>query len=298
MPDRSHLGGWVHDPAAVQAVLSSLPSPFFATAAPVLAGSGAGKTVLLYRAWFDVCGSYVPYPAQQIGDCVSHGFGHGTDLLACVQICLGKRSEAFIQTATEAIYGMARVDVGGGQIPANQDGAVGAWAAKAVSTLGTVNRDVVGEYSGERARAWGAKGCPPDIDKLAPEHIVKTVSMVNNYAELEDALANGFPVPVCSNQGFSPARDKQGFCSPQGTWAHCMLLCGCRTDRPGACILNSWGQDTPSGPLDLDQPPGSFWADRSVVEKMLQVKDSFSLSSFDGYPQQDLPASWSTSGWY
>ena len=105
--------GWINDPAQVGSVLASLPRPLFADAAPHLGGSGTDKTTLLYKAFRDANGgSYIPYPAQTIGDCVSHGFGHGIDLLEAVQIATGHQRNVLKQTATEAIYGMARVDIG------------------------------------------------------------------------------------------------------------------------------------------------------------------------------------------
>jgi hypothetical protein len=288
--DYESLGGWVHDPAEVGKVLTTMDRPLFSQAAPHLSGSGTDKTVLLYKAFKDVNGDYIPYTAQQIGDCVSMGWGHGTDLLECVQIAIGKKAETLKQTATEAVYGMARVDIGGGGM--RGDGAVGAWAAKAVSTLGTVDRDVVGPYSGQRAREWGRSGVPAAIKSQAGAHKVKTVSLVSTYEELEDALANGYPVPVCSNQGFALTRDANGFCRPRGVWGHCMLIVGTRTDIPGACVFQSWGMDSPTGPLALDQPPNSFWADRQTVADMLAMQDSFSMSNFDGYPGQPLPDHW------
>jgi hypothetical protein len=296
--DPTQLGGWLHRPAEVARVMQSMPMPRFAAASFPLRGSGAGKTTLLYKAFKDVNGDYVDYPAQKIGDCVSHGFGHGVDLLECVQIAIGKKNEEFKQTATEAIYGMARVDIGG-EHGSYEDGAVGAWAAKAVSTIGTVNRDVVGAYDGNRAKDWGAKGVPADVESKAKDHKVLTTSLVASWSDLEDALANGYPVTVCSNQGFTMERDQQGFCSPQGSWSHCMLIVGVRADnRSGACIFQSWGSQTPSGPLDLDQPPNSFWADRDVVEQMISMQDTWSLSSFVGYPSQILPTHWTYRGLY
>ena len=264
---------------------------------PRLARSGAGKTVLLYKAYKDVNdGAYIDYPAQTIGDCVSQGFGHGIDLLESVQISIGGSSERFEPTATEAIYGMARVDIGG-ELGSHSDGAVGAWAAKAVTTLGTVSRDVLGPYDGRRARAWGAEGVPEDIKRMASDHKVQTCSLVTTYEELEDALANGYPVTVCSDQGFMSERDDDGFCRASGTWGHCMLIVGVRADeRPGACIFQSWGSDSPGGPIALDQPPNSFWADRDVVEAMLAQNDSWSLSNFEGYPAQVLPNHWTYDG--
>ena len=295
--DFSKLGGWVHQPDEVLKTLKTMPHPIFRSAASGLARSGVGQTTLLYKAFKDVNGGqYIDYPAQTIGDCVSHGFGHGIDLLEAVQIAMNRKAEIFKQTATEAVYGMARVDVGG-QRGSYSDGAVGAWAAKAVTTIGTVNRDVVGPYDGNRAKDWGANGVPTSIEALAPSHKVRTSSLVTTYEELEDALANGYPVTVCSNQGFTLTRGPDGFCDPQGTWGHCMLIVGVRADsRPGACIFQSWGSQMPSGPLDLDQPPNSFWADKSVVSEMLSLGDSWSLSSFDGYPRQVLPKHWTADG--
>ncbi|MGE3820971.1 MAG: hypothetical protein AB7I30_16285 [Isosphaeraceae bacterium] len=274
-----------------------MPRPYFSQAASHLARSGAGKTVLLYQAYKDVNGgAYIDYPAQVIGDCVSQGFGHGIDLLAAVQITIDKRPERFKQTATEAIYGMARVEIGG-QRGSYSDGAVGAWAAKAVTQIGTLNREELGPYDGRRAKEWGARGVPGELSQKAREHQVKTSSMVTTYDQLEVAISNGYPVAVCSDQGFTLERDGDGFCRPKGSWMHCMLFVGIRAgDRPGACILQSWGPDVPSGPLSLDQPSYSFWADRRVVERMLSQQDSWSLSSFDGYPGQVIPDHWTYGG--
>jgi hypothetical protein len=295
MADAPLPTGWIHSPEEVEATLATMPRPLFAEAAPEVEGTGEGRTTLLYKAWKDVLRGYFPYPAQQIGCCVSRGFSEGIDLLECVEIAVGKEAETFTPTSHEAIYGMARVDVGG-QRGSYEDGAVGAWAAKAVTLIGTVAQDVVGPYSDRLAKDWGARGVPDEVKAKAARHKVKTSSLVRTYAELEDALANGYPVPVCSNQGFTLQRDRQGFCRPEGQWAHCMLIAGVRTDRPGALIVQSWGMNVPSGPLDLDQPPNSFWADRQVVESMLGMRDSWALSRFDGYERQDLPAHWSWGG--
>ena len=295
--DFSILGGWLDDPKAVRRTLGAMPRPLFASAAGPLAGSGSGKTALLYRAFSDVNGAVFPeYPPQTVGDCVGHAFGHGVDVLAAVQIARGGRAESFRPTCTEAVYAMARVAVGGiaGDEP---DGAVGAWAAHAVSRLGTVSRDVVGPYDGQRSRLWGTVGVPDEIAETAKRHRVHTVSLIQSYDELADAVVNGYPVAVCSNQGFTRERDAQGFCAASGVWAHCMLVIGVRADeRPGACFLQSWGPAFPSGPLALDQPSCSFWVDRPVVERMTACGDTWSLSSFDGYPAQALPSGWGYDG--
>jgi len=295
--DINTVGGWRKDPAEVARVLAGMPRPTFSASAPGLARSGAGKTVLLYKAFRDVNGGdYIDYPAQTIGDCVSQGFGHGIDLLESVEISMGKKPQRFVQTATEAIYGMARVDVGG-ERGSDSDGAVGAWAARAVCSIGTVSRELLGPYDGQRAKHWGRDGVPDEVRKKAAAHRVMTTSLVTAYEDLEDALANGYPVTVCSDQGFTLERDADGFCRAEGTWGHCMLIVGVRADdRPGACIFQSWGSEAPTGPLALDQPPNSFWAERDVVAAMLAQADSWSLSNFDGYPPQTLPMHWTYDG--
>ena len=288
--------GWIPNPSEVSRTLATMPRPMFASAASEIIGTGEGKTSLVYKAWKDVLGRYIPYPAQTIGDCVSQAYAHGVDLLACVEIAVAKEAEEFKETATEAVYGMARVDVGG-QRGSYSDGAVGAWAAKAVTTLGTTNREVVGAYDGRRAKEWGAKGVPAEVKEKALPHKVRTASLVTSAAEADDALANGYPIIVCSDQGFTMTRDANGFCRPQGTWMHAMLIAGVRADdKPGFLIVQSWGENVPSGPTTLDQPNYSFWAERRVVDRMLGQRDSFAISGFDGYPSQRLPDRWNYDG--
>lgn len=296
----SHItiqGGWRHDPPEVDRILSRIQRPRFGAETAHLAGSGTDQTAFLYKAFKEVNnGHYPDYPAQKIGDCVSQAFGHGVDLLEAVQISIHESAEFWTPTATEAIYGMARIDIG----RLNEmtgDGAVGAWGAEAVSTLGTLSRALVGPYDGNRAREWGAKGVPPDLAAKASAHKVRTASLVSSYRELEDASANGYPVVVCSPNGFTSQRDCDGFCSPQGTWYHAMLIVGIRAEpRPGACFFQSWGPTVPSGPLVFDQPSNSFWVDRLIVEQMLAAGDSWSISQFEGYPRQELPARWTYEG--
>ncbi len=292
---REILCGWNDQPDQVTRVLASLAHPYFADAAYPIMGSGLDGDVLLYKAWKDALGKYPGYVAQAIGDCVSFGTGHAVDLLQCVQMAVGKQNEAFEETSTEAIYGMARVDIGG-ERGSHQDGAVGAWAAQAVMKIGTLSREKVGPYSGQRAKQWGADGVPMHLEDLAPQHKVRTTSLVKTWDELCAALANGYPVTVCSNQGFTMTRDANGFCSPRGHWGHCMMIAGIRRDIPGALICQSWGDNVPSGPTALDQPDFSFWADRRTVESMLACGDSWAFSTFEGYPGQVLPDRWSYEG--
>ena len=53
-------------------------------------------------------------------------------------------------------------------------------------------------------------------------------------------------------------------------------------------ILQSWGQNTPSGPTIENMPDNSFGCEDSVAARMLRGRDSFALTSVPGYPAQDI----------
>ena len=287
--------GWENPPDEVEAILNQLPLPIFGSAAPFLAGSGKGKVVLLHKCVEEVTGKSFPIHYQTIGDCVSHGWGLGIDVLKCVQISIDKRPEQWTnETATEVIYAGSRVEIGGGRL-GNGDGSLGAWAADWVAKYGIIARGQYGsidlrEYDGQRAKSWGGAraGVPDDLEPIAKEHPVKTVSLVRSYEEARDAIANGYPVPVCSMQGFASQRDSKGFAKAQGTWPHCMLFMAVddADGRPGLLCMHSWGPNWIGGPKRHDQPDGSFWVDAAVADRMLDDGDSFAISNFQGYPSR------------
>ena len=71
-----------------------------------------------------------------------------------------------------------------------------------------------------------------------------------------------------------------------------MVIAGVRFDREGACIIQSWGPDVPDGPLGLDQPTFSFWADRRAIERILSDGDSWALSKAPEFVVRPLPVHW------
>jgi hypothetical protein len=246
------------------------------------------QPVLLYKAFQEVIGHDPDYPAQEIGDCVSFGHSHGNDLSQCIEIALGEDAE-FQQTDTEFLYGVAR-EVANMLGP--DDGCYGSAAVKAMTTIGMVSRPMLGSdgaYSGRRAKSWGMNGAPQELKDAAGEYKLGAAAAVTTWDELVAAMQSGYPVTICTGQGFTMTRDEQGFCSPSGTWGHCMCIGGLRFDRPGACILQSWGRMKPSGPTDLDQPDWSFWVDRNTISRILAEGDSWALSKSPAFKKRDLP---------
>jgi hypothetical protein len=290
-----NLFGHVYDWREVDEYLSSSSKPVFAASGAILADSGKGKVALLHEIVERVLGKF-PIHLQTIGDCVSHGFGLAVDIVKCVDIDKGESEEFFAETATEAIYAYSRVEVGGGRL-GNGDGSCGSWAAQTVKD-GTLARKPYGKYdltnySGSLARDWGRRGVglPDSLESIAAEHTVNTASLVNSYEQARDAIFNGYPVPVCSNQGFTDQRDSEGFAQASGSWSHCMCFIGSDDEsrRPGLLCMNSWGPNWIGGPKRHGQPDGSFWVDADTANRMLSRNpDSYALSGFNGFPAQNL----------
>ncbi len=292
-PEYSHLMGWVDDPRR-HAVAASIGPPLSQLAPNLMGDYGDDTDVLLYRAWKDVNNqAYFNYPAQTIGDCESHGNGHGHDLLEAVDISISGVGAKWKETDTEALYALGRE---AGDMLGGGDGCYGAAMVKAMTTMGMLPREMIGPYDGHRAKTWGNTGLPADLKTKAAAYKLGAAAMVRGWDELVAAFRSLSPVPVSSNQGFVMTRDADGFCTPKGSWSHCMLICGIRFGtRPGACIMQSWGMNVPDGPLALDQPPNSFWVDRDVVDRMLGMKDSFALSKSAVFERRDPPIHWTYS---
>lgn len=303
------LFGYEPQPSKTREFVRSLPAQNITAAAPDLMERAADdKTqVLLYRALYEAYaahhgGEQWKVGAQGIGDCVSWGWAHGLDIHLAVMWKLGETSE-WRPAATESIYGGSRVEAEGRSSGGWGDGSYGGAAAKWVRDYGAIFRQDYGPefpgidlsiYSASRAKQWGnygngGQGDGGRLDAEAKKHPVRGVALVRNFSEAAAAIASGYPVPVCSGRGFSSRRDQQGFCSPSGSWSHCMCFVGVRHDRPGLLCLNSWGTTWVSGPKwPEDQPDGSFWVDANVATDMLNGSDSFAVSGYEGFPYRDL----------
>ena len=287
--------GYVRDEAAIDGFKRGMAKPFLAQQNAGIRNSGKGKRVLLWKAYEAVTGQPFKCHEQEIGDCVSHGFTLGAEVLATWEIHVLRQREKWLgKFSTEVTYGLSRVEIGGGRI--RGDGSTGAWGSLALTRYGVIRRGVYGSvdlsrYRPDLAKRFGDQGVPDDLETIAKERPVKTATLCTSYSQAIDAMANGYPVVVCSNRGFNMRRDRDGFLKPFGSWPHCMMFFGYddSSSRKGVCIANSWPPSWVSGPDHaLGQPEGCFWADASVVDAMLKQGDSYALSDFDGYPAREL----------
>lgn len=298
--ERPLFAGWVDDLEARKQFVKKHRYPFLSQHNDQIKGTGKGKKVFLWKLYEQVTGGPLVPHYQTIGDCVSHAFGLGVDVLTAVRMLMFLMPERWVaKSATEIIYAGSRVEAGGGKVMG--DGSTGAWAAEFIRSWGVLLRQAYlngeydfTEYSGSKARELGRRGngVPDELEPLCKLHPVKTCSIVQSWEECRDAVANGYPVAMCSNLGFNTKRDKDGFLRrSRRPWYHAMVILGIDDEyrRPGALIQNSWGTHWVSGPTRHGQPEGSFWCDANTIDSAMRQGDSIALSGYVGYPRVDIP---------
>lgn len=298
--------GYTPDPEGVREFLAELEEPMFAQAGADAIRQAKGEGTFLYRSLYKAHQARYGKPfvvgEQGIGDCVAWGWAHGVWISQAIDWELGRLPEPPLAPATESLYGGSRVEArnrpegGGGW----SDGSYGGAAARWCRDWGVIYREKVlshdlTTYSPQRAKNWGnfgngGQGDGGKLDAEAKRHPAKYVSLVRTWNEAAAAIESGYPVVVCSMQGFNSVRDSAGFCKASGSWAHCMCFIAVRYgDRPGLLCLNSWGPTYVGGPRwPDDMPDGSFWVEKAVADRMLSGGDSFAVGSIDGFGFRDL----------
>lgn len=280
--------GWICDPEAVAAVIKADGIKSLAEEIGPQGGERTIKTDLTVylkkvhgEQWYLHQGS--------CGSCVAFGAALACDVLAAIQIVDHGMEKPEGRTDPMTIYWGSRREIGEGKIWGQ--GSVGAWAAKYLKDYGVLPQakypaiDLSKYDAGVCCGANARLGVPDSLEAIARQHPVMAYAQVNTFEELATAIENGYPVTVASNQGFSKARDEQGFARPQGNWGHQMCVVGVRHDRPAALIANSWGAYF-TGECDIS--PACFWADASTVSHMLRAGDSFALSDLSGWDRKGL----------
>jgi len=290
--------GYEPNPAGVREFLAELDQPTFRGAAPEVIEGAKGRDTFLYRSAAKSHQALYGVPwtvgRQGIGDCVSWGWAHAVWIAQSVDWETGRLSRPPPFPLTESIYGGSRVEArgkdGSGRSPVGgySDGSYGAAAARWVRDWCVIYRTNATDYSPDRAKEYGAygnggKGDDGKLDDAAKANPVRYVALVTTWDEAAAAIESGYPVAVCSMQGFRMSRDADGFSEASGQWAHCMVFVGVRyqrngSPRDGLLCLNSWVETWITGPVwPADMPRGAFWVDRETVVRMLRGEDSFAV---------------------
>jgi hypothetical protein len=300
----AHAFGYEPDPEGAESFVATLPHPTLASAGPGL--QAASEDVMLYPALLACSPTWRRGSQGNVGSCVGWGSSLAVDVLAACDIHWRKEAEAWRGRTIEAsLYGFSRVEARGQRSNTGGDGSTGFHAAKAVRDFGALHYGV--DYGGfvfqekdkeARDREWGRNGVPDKLEPFAKERRCSETTLATSFDEAAAAISNGYPVVVCSGQGFSMSRDADGFCRAGGVWWHCMCLIGHRAgNRPGLLCANSWGDSNTVGKHYPDNMPEavrncSFWIDADVCDRMLSGRDSFVYAGYSGFQPTQLPDNW------
>jgi hypothetical protein len=248
----AHAFGYDPDPAGAEAFASTLPRPTLAQAGPDLVADGKTETHL-WPALLQCSPGWKRGSQGMVGSCVGWGASLAVDLTSACDIVYRREPEVWRgRTIESSLYAFSRVEARGKTVNNGGDGSTGFHAAKAIREFGCLHYGV--EYGSvviaesgkqERDRSWGRNGVPNELEPYAKERRCSEVTLVVDFEQAAAAIQNGYPVVVCSGQGFSMSRDADGFCKPGGTWWHCMVFAAVRWGkRPG--LLCRGATRTPS----------------------------------------------------
>lgn len=301
--------GYVPNKKATSDFVSGLPSIYGQQVADLVAGD-ANEDALLYRAlvpslersgqmqWIVQRGEWKvvrSYNQGNVGSCVGNATAACLSVLNAVECVIKNESQEFTAMhSADGCYGLCREAAD--MLGMKGDGCYGSAAARAMKNLGTLycieyaNADLrINDPN--RAKQYGYNGVGASLKKDASDRKIVSATLVKTAKEAWSLIGNGYPINVCSGQGFSTTRDAEGICKPKGTWYHSMAVIARRTTADGRklfLVWNSWGDNWCNGPYWQDMPEGSFFVEWSIMDKMLAVGDSFAYSGLEGFPKRTL----------
>ena len=283
------LIGATCSPAATARLLKTLPLPLFGD---TLAGTGKDGVFLGFTAvvYYEGNAGRESYDEVQVtGDCVSHATRNAIDIARANDPDIQATEDYVDRSATEGLYG-SRGHSGEGAVCSDIVG----WAHRTGGVL--LRKEYpqlkldLREYDATIGVNWGSRGVPDLVEEEASHHKVGTISLVNNWEQARDCIANGFGLVCCSGQGFSRTRDADGLASPSGRWGHAMAWTAVDSTRSGDCrflVQNSWGKWNEGG-KSHSQPDGSFWIQQSVASSMIASGGTWAISNVAGFPKRRL----------
>jgi hypothetical protein len=297
-----HAFGYLPDPAGSEAFVSTLPHPTLASAAPGFTPDER-REVMLYPALLQCLPGWRRGSQGSVGSCVGWAASLATDFVAACDVIHRQEPEVVRARTIEAsLYGFSRVESRGQRSNNGGDGSTGFHAAKAIRDYGCLHYGV--DYGGilireenkqQRDRDWGRNGVPDELEPFAKLRRCSETTLAVNFEQAAAAIQHGFCCMVCSGQGFSMARDEDGFCRPGGVWWHAMVFAGVRWGkRPGLLCFNSWGDSNTVGKHYPETMPQavrncSFWVDAATCTKMLSGRDSYVYAGYSGFQPTQLP---------
>jgi len=236
-------------------------------------------------------GKHLPTLRQLDGDCVAQGMRHGLIYRSAWEIARNREEEVFRLPFGPWIYGISRVDIGGGKL-GREAGSLGSWAAEAVKRFGVLYEDDpdVPAYSLGVSEAWGRQ-LPARHYAEALPNLVESAAPLDTTDQVRDALTAEDPciVTIASMQGWAmqPVEYKGRHCfSPEGSFAHQTVFLDWMDDPfPAAYRLNSWGPDAHGTPLNDEPPGGAWWRDDHLTRELKGGQcEAYAVRLIRGHP--------------
>ena len=276
-----------------------------------IADSGKGKLSLIFPAILDLYPGCLPGPAQQRGDCVSHGQKN-----ANLGSCAAEVAWGTVDQVTGTIESAPEIPAEGIRNGAFSSSAIywyrghggDGWYCPASAAVSTTKAGCVVNkpypeanidltvYSGRLAGTYGRSPPPSEIGDALDDHLIRTSTSLTGREQVRDFLANGYAINHCGSEGWSSTRDENGFSKRQGSWSHAMAALAV-DDRQWAhdtygdmlvLIQNSWGRFN-HGARKIHGtntliPEGSFWAKWGDMAR----RNFLAMSSVAGWPPKKL----------
>lgn len=273
-----------------------------------LSGSGEGKLCLLYRAAEELYPGCLPGGAQERGSCVAWNTRNAALVSYCNYVLYGsdpvaapKVSETAIKNgvcSTEGIYWHRAKDSDGWFCDAAIEVAMSKCGLLLRKPYPSIGLDLT-EYSPVTEGKWGRIPPPANVAEAIDDNLVKNATLIENYEQARDLIANGYALSTCGSEAFSKKRSSPyGICErTSGTWYHAMAIVGGdfrkeTVDKEGPLFLvqNSWGNylgDSHNKVYGTSYtiPSGSFWARWEDIRN----RRMFAVGASHGWPAQKLP---------
>lgn len=236
---------------------------------------------------------------QPRGTCGGRAGAAGLDFVQHIMIGNGKRAK-FKRASHAAVYFLARYMYGwtgrGNWRNDGDDGVAGGSVPDALKKYGAAHRDEAQDpnWYGPGSDDVACKlvtGNLPQLEQqiiaAASDNLVTDWVPVRSAQEAADAIASQGIVIGSDMRGFTMSRDKDGFCSPRGTWSHYHLRCsvGLHNGRKGFGYWQSWSKDTPSGPFLKGHTGNCFGVDWDVQDASIR---SGQYAAIFGFPLWEL----------
>lgn len=265
--------------------------PYLYDAFPALRGKWDGKsTVNAHEAVRRVLKRDLKAHKQPRGTCGGRAGSRTLELLQCNLIASGKRAK-YHDVSHAWLYYLARREggmLGGG------DGVPGWSIGSVLEKFGALHRkesgdaEQAGPGSDDLAVKWGAGRISSEerakFEKLAEDNLVTARVRARSAQEMADGLAGGGIVLCSDMQGWTMTRDRHGFCRPQGQWAHYHVRSGVRVaenGEKGFTYDQSWGDDTPGGPLVPGCPGNCFLTPWDEEDRLARRDERDVIFAFD-----------------